>query len=85
MVLEYLPNGDLRRFLIVSYIIIIIKKTSVKYNFVSTQRNKREVHNLVKYMLDVATGMHYISERGLLHRVTMLYSHKLKHINCYYY
>ena len=27
---------------------------------------------LLKYMLDVALGMHYISEKGLVHRVRML-------------
>ena len=25
---------------------------------------------LVKYMIDIAMGMHYISERGLVHRVS---------------
>ena len=66
--LEYLPNGDLKTFLTVSY-----KQTKLYLwdgKVCPTQKNKREVHNLVKYMLDIATGMHYISERGLLHRVT---------------
>ena len=34
------------------------------------QKNKRSVQQLVKYMFDVAMGMHYISERGLVHRVS---------------
>ena len=25
---------------------------------------------LVKYMIDIAMGMHYISEKGLVHRVS---------------
>jgi serine/threonine protein kinase len=31
-------------------------------------KNERSVQQLVKYMVDVAMGMHYISERGLVHR-----------------
>ena len=34
------------------------------------QKNKRSSQQLVKYMVDVAMGMHYISERGLVHRVS---------------
>ena len=37
---------------------------------VSPQKNERPVKQLVKYMIDVAMGMHYISERGLVHRVS---------------
>ncbi|KAL5457396.1 hypothetical protein EMCRGX_G034648 [Ephydatia muelleri] len=47
IVLEYLPNGDLKQFL---------------------TANPRPIKQLVKYMIDVAMGMHYISERGLVHR-----------------
>eukprot|EP00731_Ephydatia_muelleri_P032043 Em0023g550a len=47
IVLEYLPNGDLKHFL---------------------TANPRPTKQLVKYMIDVAMGMHYISERGLVHR-----------------
>ena len=28
---------------------------------------------LVKYMIDIAMGMHYIMERGLVHRVSVSY------------
>ena len=31
---------------------------------------------LVKYMIDVAMGMHYIAEKGLIHRVCV---YMLKH------
>ena len=31
--------------------------------------NKRPLPRLVKYMVDVSMGMHYLSERGLVHRV----------------
>ncbi|CAI8050077.1 Ephrin type-A receptor 8 (Fragment) [Geodia barretti] len=31
-------------------------------------KNERSVQQMVKYMVDVAMGMHYISERGLVHR-----------------
>lgn len=37
------------------------------------QKNKRSANQLVKYMVDVAMGMHYISERGLVHRVSYRY------------
>lgn len=35
-------------------------------------KNKRPLTKLVKYMVDVSMGMHYISERGLVHRVSYL-------------
>ena len=31
------------------------------------------METLVKYMVDVAMGMHYIAERGLVHRVCIYY------------
>ncbi len=34
------------------------------------QKNPRPVESLVKYMIDVAMGMHYLSEKGLVHRVS---------------
>ena len=34
------------------------------------QNNERPVPQLVRYMIDIAMGMHYISERGLVHRVS---------------
>ena len=33
------------------------------------QNNNRPVVVLIRYMLDVAVGMHYIAEKGLVHRV----------------
>ena len=39
-------------------------------SIVSLQKNERPVKQLVKYMIDIAMGMHYISERGLVHRVS---------------
>ncbi len=33
-------------------------------------KNKRPLTKLVKYMVDVSMGMHYISEKGLIHRVS---------------
>ncbi|XP_065907466.1 uncharacterized protein [Dysidea avara] len=32
------------------------------------KNNNRPVHRLVKYMVDVAMGMHYLSEKGFVHR-----------------
>lgn len=34
-----------------------------------SQTYSRPVEQLVKYMIDVAMGMHYLSEKGLVHRV----------------
>ena len=38
--------------------------------FSISKRNERSVDQLIKYMIDVAMGMHYIMERGLVHRVS---------------
>lgn len=35
-----------------------------------SKKNERSVDQLIKYMIDVAMGMHYIMERGLVHRVS---------------
>jgi hypothetical protein len=40
------------------------------------QTYQTPVKRLFKYMLDVATGMHYISEKGLIHRVRIKISHR---------
>ncbi|XP_065907462.1 uncharacterized protein [Dysidea avara] len=32
------------------------------------KHNHRPVHRLVKYMVDIAMGMHYLSEKGFVHR-----------------
>ena len=37
--------------------------------FSNMQKHKRPIGTLVKYMIDVTMGMHYLSEKGLLHRV----------------
>ncbi len=36
------------------------------------QNHERPVEKLLKYMLDVAMGMHYISCQGLVHRVSFI-------------
>ena len=67
IVLEFLPHGDLKTFLTVSLIVVC---TSHYISLITIiQKKKQPVNKLVKYMLDVATGMHYISDKGLIHRV----------------
>ena len=67
IVLEFLPHGDLKTFLTVS---LIVACTSHYISLITIiQKKKQPVNKLVKYMLDVATGMHYISDKGLIHRV----------------
>ena len=39
-----------------------------------SKNNERSVDQLIKYMIDVAMGMHYIMERGLVHRVSYVYT-----------
>ena len=34
------------------------------------QREKQTQNFLIKCMIDVAMGMHYLGERGLIHRVS---------------
>lgn len=41
-----------------------------------SKKNQRSVDQLIKYMIDVAMGMHYIMERGLVHRVSYV-KHKM--------
>ena len=36
--------------------------------------NKRDDRKLTKYMMDVAMGMHYLSEKGIIHRVRMAFT-----------
>ena len=38
------------------------------------QRNPRPVGVLIKYMLDIAMGMHYIADKGLVHRVSLIHA-----------
>ena len=47
-------------------------KYLILYAIAPLQKNQRPVEKLIKYMIDVAMGMHYISERGLVHRVRKL-------------
>lgn len=68
IVMEYLPNGDLKTFLSVSV------RSSIKVRFyfnIFTQCKKPTVSCLLKYMLDISMGMHYLSAKGLVHRVQM--------------
>ena len=32
---------------------------------------------LVKYMIDISMGMHYLAEKGLVHRVSHIYNVRL--------
>lgn len=34
------------------------------------QKNSRDEPQLMKYMIDVAMGMHYLSDKGIIHRVS---------------
>ena len=43
------------------------------HNNIIFQNNSRPVGVLIRYMLDVAMGMHYIAEKGLVHRVRSEY------------
>ena len=38
--------------------------------YISFQNNEHTIEQLIKYMIDVAMGMHYINEHGLVHRVS---------------
>ena len=42
------------------------------YCFCFKEKRARSVDQLIKYMIDVAMGMHYIMERGLAHRVSCI-------------
>ena len=64
--LEFLPHGDLKTFLTVS---LTVAHVSGIIPITLTQKKRQPVNKLIKYMLDIATGMHYISEKGLIHRV----------------
>ena len=50
--------------------------------FLSSKRNERSVNQLIKYMIDVAMGMHYIMERGLVHRVSVSYPTDFGIVRC---
>ena len=43
---------------------------------------KKSPESLVKYMVDVAMGMHYIAERGLVHRVS-IYVYTMKNLHLF--
>ena len=69
IVLEFLPHGDLKTFLTVSLIVACISHCISLITIIQKKKQPWPVKKLVKYMLDVATGMHYISDKGLIHRV----------------
>ena len=59
-------------------LIIIVQLIVLDYGryatmfFSSLQRNVRPVKQLVKYMIDISMGMHYLAEKGLVHRVSVV-------------
>ena len=69
IVMEYLHLRDLKTFLMVREILLTTEITTHSYAYL-TQDNPRPVKKLIKYMLDVAKGMLFISEIGLVHRVS---------------
>lgn len=69
IVLEYLPNGDLKNFLTVSHHNILIVDANILLLYL-LQKNDRSTQALVKYMKDIAMGMRYLCEKGLIHRVS---------------
>ena len=42
-----------------------------KMALIQTQMERQPVEFLMKCMTDVAMGMHYLSEKGLIHRVSL--------------
>ena len=75
LVLQYFPNGDLKKYLIVSfdqyYYYIIADIMYTHFSLQIKQNNEHSVDQLIKYMINVAMGMHYITEKGLVHRVSI--------------
>ena len=69
LVLQHFSNGDLKNFLTVSnsYCPVALCYDSL---YPAMQNNERTIEQLIKYMIDVAMGMHYINEHGLVHRVS---------------
>lgn len=74
VVSELLPNGDLKTFL---QVLIRANATYILFTDVVfclfvlflLQKNKRPGENLLSYMLDISMGMHYLAQKGLVHRV----------------
>ena len=64
-----MEHGDLKSFLTVNNQHPTFSPKMIFLIFL--QKNQRTVQQLVKYMVDIAMGMHYISSRGLVHRVSM--------------
>ena len=71
IVLEYLPNGDLKTFLTVNtYSLHGINMRLVNVFLACIlQENSRPIETLMKYMYDIAQGMLYLAEKGFIHRV----------------
>ena len=66
MVMEYLPHSDLKTFLTVCTYIV----RSYAPPMCHPQKNDRPASKLVKYMIDIAMAMNYVSGKGLVHRVS---------------
>lgn len=69
IVLQYFQNKDLKSFLMVLTYCIVCKHPGKIKCIMFVQTHRRSLKSLMKYMIDVAMGMHYLSERGLVHRV----------------
>ena len=67
--LQYLPNGDLKNFLTVNNLIPLTLVNFMMISLIIIQENSRRIQTLMKYMNDIAMGMLYLSEKGLIHRV----------------
>ena len=69
--MEYLPNGDLKNYLIVSVHMHVANLLALDLLLLLLllQYNKHTVSSLLKYMLDISMGMHYLSAKGFVHRV----------------
>ena len=66
MVMEYLPHSDLKTFLTVG-----LYATKTYLLIYLPQKNNRPAQKLVQYMIHVAMAMNYVSEKGLVHRVSL--------------
>ena len=67
IVMEYLPYGDLKTYLKVKF--SKMKKIIIFPLIMQQASAKKPVRTLVKYMIDISMGMHYIAQKGLIHRV----------------
>ena len=66
-----LANRKLEAILVCELLIIILDEVhSVNLH---AQKTSKPLNWLVKYMLDIAMGMDFLSERGLIHRVSIIH------------